>query len=264
MSSGGGGSSTTVQKADPWTGAQPYLKDVMAQTQNWFNQSPNNQFYPYSTVVPFSDPTNLSLNMIQQRALSGSPLIGSAQDELQKTITGDYLDPTQNPAYQTMINDVTNRVNSAFGAAGRTGSGANVEALARGITRGGSDLYDQERQRQIQGMLFAPQLANQDYFDAGMLGQVGTQQENLAGEYIGDALQRYNFNRDLPLRNLEAYSGIINGYGGLGGQTSSTASQSAPRSNPIMGGIGGALAGSSFGPYGSLIGGGLGLLGGLF
>ena len=32
MNSGGGGNTTTVQKADPWEGQQPYLKDIYAQT----------------------------------------------------------------------------------------------------------------------------------------------------------------------------------------------------------------------------------------
>lgn len=263
MGGSSGGSTTTVQKADPWSGAQPYLKDIMGQAQNVYNQSANNQYYPYSTVVPFSNATNQGLNAITQRATNGSPLIGSAQDELQKTISGGYLDPTQNPAYQTMMDSVTNQVNSQFGAAGRTGSGMNQEALARGITQGGSQLYDQERQRQIQGMLFAPQMANQDYYDATQLLGVGQQQEGLAGNYINDAMNRYNFNQQQPWQNLQNYSGIVGGFGSQGESSSSTQSQSAPKGNAIGGMAGGAMAGSMFGPWGTAIGAGLGLLGSL-
>lgn len=233
MGGSSGGSTTTVQKADPWSGAQPYLKDVMGQAQNWYNNAQDNSYYPGSTVVPFSDATNQGLNSIMSRAQNGSPLIGAAQNELQKTINGGYLDVTQDPAYQTMMDSVTNQVNSQFGAAGRTGSGANAEALAKGITQGGSNLYDQERQRQIQSMLFAPTMANQDYYDANQMLGVGQAQENQAQQYINDAQNRYNYNQNLPLQNLQAYSSIINGYGGLGSSGTSTQTQSAPQSNTL-------------------------------
>ena len=89
------------------------------------------------------------------------------------------------------------------------------------------------------------------------------QQEQQAGNYITDAMNRYNYNQQQPWQNLQNYSGIINGYGGLGG--TSTTTQSAPKSNPLMGAAGGAMAGMSIGgPWGAAIGGGLGLLGGLF
>ena len=268
MGGSSGGGTTTVQKADPWSGAQPYLTDVMKNAQQVYQNSANNQYYPGSTVVPFSPASNEALNMIQNRATQGSPLISSAQNELNKTISGGYLDPTNDPAYQTMMNDVTNQVNSQFGAAGRTGSGMNQQALARGLAQGGSALYDQERQRQMQGMLFAPQMANQDYYDAGMLGQVGAAQEQQAQNQLNDQVARYNYNQNLPLQNLQNYSSIINGYGGLGGTSTSTGSATSA-SNPILGGLGGGLAGFMAGNMimpgiGGLIGGGLGLLGGAF
>lgn len=262
--SSGGGTSTTIQKSDPWAGAQPYLKDIMGQAQTAYNNSANNQYFPGSTVVPFSPQQQQSMDMIQNRATNGSPLMDAAKTDLQKTVSGGYLDPTQNPAYQAMSQNVTNQVNSQFGAAGRTGSGMNQEALARGITQGGADLYNQERQRQMQAQLFAPQMANQDYYDAGMLGQVGAAQQQQAGNVLTDQMNRYNYNQNLPWQNLNQYSAILNGYGGLGGSSSIT--QPAAQTNQAASGIGGALAGgqlgSSFGPWGAGIGAvGGGLLG---
>lgn len=262
--SSGGGTQTTIQKSDPWKESQPYLTDIMKSAQGAYGQSANDQYYPGSTVVPFSPQTQQSMNMVQQRAIDGSPLIGAAQGELQKTISGGYLDPTQNPAWQTMMDGVTNQVNSQFGAAGRTGSGANAEALARGITQGGAGIYDQERQRQMQAQLFAPTMANQDYYDAGMLGQVGQQQEQQSANYLTDSMNRYNYNQSKPWDNLNKYSAILNGYGGLGGTSSVTAP--AAQTNAAASGLGGAMAGgqlgSMFGPWGAGIGAvGGGLLG---
>lgn len=38
---GGGGSTTTVQKADPWVGVQPYIKDLMKQAEDYYNNTNN-------------------------------------------------------------------------------------------------------------------------------------------------------------------------------------------------------------------------------
>jgi len=260
--SSGGGTSTTVQKADPWAESQPYLKDVMSKAQSVYGQSQGNQYFPGSTVVPFSNETNQALGSISTRARQGSPLIGAAQGELQKTISGGYLDPTKNPAYATMADDVTNRVQSQFGAAGRTGSGANAGALARGITEGGAGLYDQERQRQMQAQLFAPTMANQDYYDASMLANVGQQKETLSSNYITDAMNRYNFNQNLPWDNLNKYTAVVNGYGGLGG--TNTVTQPMGSSNSAASGFGGAMSGAALGNqiYPGGWGAGIGAIGG--
>lgn len=70
MSSGGGGSkSTTVQKADPWTGQQPYLQGLYQTAANL----PQRQYYPGQTVVPFSDMTTNAMTALYNRGLYGSP-----------------------------------------------------------------------------------------------------------------------------------------------------------------------------------------------
>lgn len=48
--SGGGGSSTTVQKADPWTGVQPYLTQGYQQLSQLYGGS-GPQYYPGATTV---------------------------------------------------------------------------------------------------------------------------------------------------------------------------------------------------------------------
>ena len=73
---GGGGSSgggtNTIQKADPWSGQQPFLTYGFDQAQDRF-KSDQPQFFPGSTIAPFN-PNELSY---QQSALdyatSGRP-----------------------------------------------------------------------------------------------------------------------------------------------------------------------------------------------
>ena len=70
----------------------------------------------------------------------------------------------------------------------------------------------------MQNVLFqAPQLAQADYQDIGMLQQVGQQREGLQQAAIGDAMQRYQYQQQLPYEKLRAYQGATGGsYGQTG------------------------------------------------
>ena len=64
------GSSNTVQKADPWSGQQPYLTDLYSQAQSQLQAGPQ-QFYPNKL---YADPTQdviAAEEMARQAALGG-------------------------------------------------------------------------------------------------------------------------------------------------------------------------------------------------
>ena len=154
----GGGSTTTTQKSEPWSGLQPYLKDAYAQASNLY-KSGGPEFYPNATYVPFSDQSNLGLELLTNRALQGSQfdqpagwlantmmLAGNkntmdAADAFRGTAQGDYLNA--NPYLDAMYNQAAGKVtdsfnegvmpaiNATFGSAGRTGSGAHALATGR-------------------------------------------------------------------------------------------------------------------------------------
>ena len=57
MKGGGGGGTTstnTVEKADPWAGQQPYLKDVFQEAQARFDDGSSPSFFPGATISPFN------------------------------------------------------------------------------------------------------------------------------------------------------------------------------------------------------------------
>lgn len=267
MSSGGGGNSTTVQKADPWDKAQPYLIEGMQGAQSIYNNRANDIYYPGSTVVPMADQTIQGLNMIQNRAAAGSPLITQSQQQLQATMAGDYLDPTQNPMWNRAAREITDRVNSQFGAAGRTGSAGHAGAIAQGLGDAAAGLYGDERNRQMQGMFFAPQLAAEDYKDAQMMQTVGANYEDLYGRNLQDDINRFEYLRDLDKRNLSFYTGQVSGYGNLGGTTTATGTQAQGGKmfgNALGGAATGAAIGSAIPGIGTGIGAAAGGLLGLF
>lgn len=311
---GGGGTSTTVQKADPWKGQQPYLTDVFAKAQN-INRTAVPQYFPDSTVTPFSPETSQAMQMQASRATSGSPVMAAGNQQLAGTLRGDYL--TSNPAFAMLqdtaggaylnnnkyidpvvdkaLGKVRTSLDSQFAQGGRYGSGLHKESLAdamggtaaslyalnyanerqnqMGATAQMGQLYGDERTKQMQGMMFAPQMANQDYVDAQQLANVGATKEGMAQAQLTDQLNRWNFDQNKESDALAKYAQLI--QGNYGGSTSGS-STSPTYSNPMASGIGGALSGGMLGAgLGSLIPGfgaggvgagilpGIGALGGL-
>jgi hypothetical protein len=109
----------------------------------------------------------------------------------------------------------------------------------------------------------APALAQADYYDIGMMGQVGQMQESRAREALADAQQRWAFQQQAPYQQLTTQAPIMGGqmYGYTGQQQVPTQGMS-PATGAIGGGMmGGAMLGSTMGPgWGTAIGAGLGLL----
>lgn len=286
MGGKGGGSTTTVQQADPWSGQQPYLQRGYQYAQQNYNNPA--QYYPNATYVPFSSQTENALGMAENRAM-GSPLEGRMNTwlgntlgrggmgtmQLAQTANGNYLNA--NPYVDAMFGEASRGVtdqfneavmpslNATFGGAGRTGSGAH--ALSAG--RAAGDLSDS-----LAGM--ASNIYGGNYMNerglqmdaARALGGLGT----TASGMVPTASQM-DWNNIAQLRNVgqavEGMSGNILGDSmnrfnyyqnlpdqqlanyiaaiqGNVGGTTST-TQTGGGSNPLAGAAGGALAGAGLG-----------------
>lgn len=250
---GGGSQNTqTVQKADPWSGQQPYLTDVFAQAQN-LSQSPM-PYYPGQAVAPFSPETQMALGLQDIRALEGSPVTTAGQQQIIDTLSGGYLG-AGNPYFQGMMQNVGQaiipQVASQFESSGRYGSGnmanAMSSAMANAATSAAYQNYEAERQNQIKSMLFAPQMAQQDYYDIAQLGQSGQIQEDQAQRQINAAMQQYQYGQMEPWQRLQMYSNLV--QGNYGGTSTGSSTTSLPTQSPWQYGLG---AASSLGGLGLL------------
>ena len=99
-SSGGGGSTSTTQQSEPWSGVQPYLKNIYSEAQNLYNQSGPN-LYPGGWTAP----RNPLINESENRALgySESPRVANMQSGAESMLTGEMLsNPWANPTYGTL------------------------------------------------------------------------------------------------------------------------------------------------------------------
>ena len=96
-------------------------------------------------------------------------------------------------------------------------------------------------------MMFAPQAANQDYFDIAKLSEVGGVKEDLSQQGINEAMQRFQFENMAPYEQLGLYNQLIQGtYGGT-----TTGTSTAPRRSLGSGMLGGAAAGAGVGFLGN-------------
>lgn len=299
---GGGGSTTTVQKADPWAGQQPYLQDIFQQAQQLYNaggMAPN--YYPGQTVADQSQWTQNALQMQADRAQHGSPLIDNASNAMNNITTGQALQNNQglnvlnqlsqedNPYVDELYNRANSQAQSAingnFSSAGRYGSGAHAAASADAANNLANEMYSSLWDKradaaQAAGQLYntgigqqvvagqtGQQLANQAYTDAAALGQAGAAMDDYNQQKINADIDRYNYNQQQALLALQNYNNLI--QGSYGGTTTTTGQQQTGGGSKLGNVAGGALSGASLGgsiggPWGAAIGGVAGGLLGLF
>lgn len=292
MGGKGGGSSTTVQKADPWEGQQPYLKEVFAQAQNLYhNGGMAPSYYPGQSVADQSDWTKQALQMQANRAQNGSPLIDNASNAMNNITTGQALadneglnvlnqlaqedNPYADELFQRANSQTQAGLESSFNRAGRYGSGAHEAAAADAAnnlaTQMYSALWDKRADAaQAAGQLYntgigqqvvagqtGQQLANQAYTDAAALSEAGGIMDEYNQQLINADIERWNYNQNRDLQALQNYNNLI--QGSYGGTTTSTGQQST--GSTLGNVVGGALTGGSIGyglAAGSTLGGPIG------
>jgi len=214
--------STQTTQIDPTI--QPYLKYGLEEAQRLY-QSGGPQYYQGQGYVGPSAATQTGIQALQARAQAGSPLLGSAQNQLMGTIQGDYLggNPFFSGAFQPAAQAATDAFNTAIGnvtsqasQAGRYGSGAmtNLQGAAAGqlaqkLTGTAGQLayqnYADERARQQQATFGAPALAEADYADINKMLAAGQLGEGYQNQALQADINRFNFQQNAPTVNLQNY-----------------------------------------------------------
>lgn len=240
---GGGGGTQTV-KNDPPAWSIPYLTDISSQASSLSRQP--QQYFPGSTVVPFSGQTQRSMGMLEQ--FSGSdPMYGRAGlDSVMSTARGDFLNsnPYLDSALNAATRPVVDQVNAQFSTGGRYGSAGHAGAIAQQLgdirTQAYADNYARERQNMMDAGKFLP--LGQGMLDQSQLGRVnalqgvGSALEGKSGEYLQDNIARWDFAQNEPWNRLARYASFINPGSGIGTQT-----KTMPGGSKLSGAAGGML-----------------------
>lgn len=150
------------------------------------------------------------------------------------------------------------------GAAQNAGIQSDFRGQALGLGQLAGGFQGQLAGNQLQAAGQFPQLAQAGMLPGALSGQFADFGRQFQDQALQDQIQRFSYYQNLPNQTLQNYSGIINGFAGLGNVQSGM----GPGPNRTAGALGGALSGASagsyFGPYGAAIGGVLGAAGGYF
>ncbi len=256
---GGESKSTSTQNSTtaPWLEAQPQLQGILGQLSgnlgntgvtgaesNALTSLVNNSNAGSATYAPMVADYAKSL-------LSGGGATDQAGnvnanyqryvDQTNPLASNTNYDPYQNPGTRdllaTLTGDIKNQVNGSFAAAGRDFSGANSQALGRGLTQGLAPvLLDQYNKNIANQQGAAGNLYNAGNTNAGILA--GLQQQKLAnqgqgvtaaGQAVDTAnaganatLQAEAQRRNIPVQALGLLAQIGIPIAGLGSQSSGT------------------------------------------
>jgi hypothetical protein len=268
------GSATGTSSIDPTL--RPYLElGLRGAEQLFLQQQPS--LYPGQMFVSPSEQTQAALNMQEDIALAQPTSLQAAQEAymrglggLSATAGGAFLmgNPFQQAAIEAASRPIQQQfaqttlpgIASGFSRAGRYGSqamgtalGSATEATARALGDVGTQIayggYEAERGRQQQAMgaqlqaaTLAPQIYGQQFLPSQQLAQVGAAREAIAGQPLQEAIQRYQFQQQIPYQQLQGFLSSI--YG-----TPMAASQYAPpaQTNTAASVLGGAATGAGIG-----------------
>lgn len=223
--------------------------------------------------------------MIAQQGLSPG-LVGAANNfqNIYNQASG-----TENPFLQATL-DASNRkiadkVNSATSGAGRYGSAAHTDVLARSMAEAANPMLAQDYQsRQAQRQQAASSLADlyntglqtagkwaqltpgldeARFGNAGRMMDLGQFFSNRNQGQLNSDIALYNAQQSFPWENLARYNAIITGAGGLGGTQVTGTSGFTQQPTTMQKLFGGAAAGAGLGgTFGGLPGAGIGAVGG--
>jgi hypothetical protein len=217
---GGGGTQQTKTEISP--DFKPYITYSLGEAQRLYKGMPE---APETLAVAPSAATSQALQMAQQRAVGGSPLLRAAQEEQLATIQGRGVNPFLGGAleqanrlagerYTQNIQDLQAQASSA----GRYGSaamgqqaGKAQDIFARALAEQGGQLAyssaEAERARQIAASQAAPQMSAADYADMQRLLQVGQAREG----YEQQAIQGRLAAQDIPMQRLQRAANVFYG-----------------------------------------------------
>ena len=217
---GGGGTQETKTEISPEF--KPYIKYSLGEAQRLYQAMPG---APETLAVSPSAATQQALQMAQERAIGGSPLLRAGQAEQLATIQGRGVNPFLGGAleqanrlagerYTQNIQDLQSQASSA----GRYGSaamgqqaGKAQDIFARALAEQGGQLAyssaEAERARQVAAAQAAPQMSAADYADMQRLLQVGQAREG----YDQQAIQGRLAAQDIPLQRLQRAANVFYG-----------------------------------------------------
>jgi hypothetical protein len=230
------GDQTVTAQAEPWSQAQPYIKQGFSEASNIYNDF-TPEFYQGQSQADFSTDQEAAQQGIRQFATQDAPNIMNSAIGAYKYGTGEnVLDVANNPYVTGMAQAAANRAYSGLapqlagirgGAIQSGGYGGSRQGIAEGQALGGAadaatqaaagiygNAYGQGLGHQAQTMGMTGGLMNTGFQPYQQLGASGGQQQSREQNIINDAQRRHQFEQNIPYQKLQNYMSGITGFGG--------------------------------------------------
>jgi hypothetical protein len=263
---------TTVQKADPWGGVQPFLTEAYGRASELYGPTAKGpELYPNQMYVS-PDPLRLEArSQMEDYARTQMPsdiggirgaygtLLGAADVN-----ANPYLAAAAQGAIRPITQQLTEEVlpqirggaiqtgqygGSRQGLAEGTAIGKATQAMADRTAQMYSDAYGKGLDTMTRAMLFGPQVMQLSQLPYQTLEQLGAAKETDEAQKLQEQMYRYEYGQKIPYTMLSDYLGLLQGAGGYGTTTGITTAPGVQSySNPVMGALGGASAGASLAP----------------
>lgn len=221
---GGGGTSVTT----------PSIPDELKPLANLYTQQATKiaqtpyQSYTGQRYADLNGTQDQALQMIQNRAQNGSPVMDQANSTLTSFLQGGntnpYLDQMVGKAQQSVANNYnlvtkpqmeSSMVNSgSFGNSGLQQMQANQQKqvgqqMSDIATQMYGNAYNTNQANQMQALGMAPTFGNQAYTDAGQLLNAGNTQQNNAQNNLDFGYQQFQDAQNYPYKQLQATGGVV-------------------------------------------------------
>jgi hypothetical protein len=270
MSKGGGGGTTTqVQKADPWAGQQPYLTDLYRQAQQLYQQGPQ-QFFPGRTYAEASPTVFQAEELQRQAALAQAGLgLGSIVPGFQQALMSPaqrFQDPMLQEALTASLRPIeetgsrllqqARRGATQAGQLGGTRQAILESEVIKDVAQKQADVaskmygdvYGDVLRTQAATLGLAPSIMGTFTQPAQTLAQIGAAETARAQQPITEAMQRFAFEQAAPSEALSRYANIV--AGSILPPTTTTTAPGPQGPGFAAGALGGAGIGSLFRPEG--------------
>lgn len=246
MSLGGDKKTTTTRQTnEPWSAAQPYLKENLEAVSNL----PSMEAFDQSLSVPFSDQ---SLQGLQGMETAANAASGATAQPLQgfSDMFGQLLGEAQggdSAMMQRAMERARESADLSFSGMGRYGGGAHSEALGRGLMDAQLDQINNSRSQlmnygqAIPGAYQASLAPSQTMLDVGGLREAQTANE------LNDQARRFYEGQETPFTDLAQRNALYTGAGALGGTTRGTATVPGTNWGQTAAGYGAQALGASMG-----------------
>ena len=277
----GGGSTNTIQQAEPFSGQQPFILDVYQRAQNQANTP--RQFFPGQ---PFADPTQTQLdaeNLARMTALGGQSAVASSMIPAlqfqfggpQNLASNPYLAGATEAAIRPLFTQTQSLLQQARRDSNEAGQlGGDRQAILEGnvignfLQRAGdissgmyNNAYGQALEAQTRSLATAPQSLAALQIPASQLGTIGAVEQARIQQAIDARRAAFEFGQVEPRSRLAEYSNLV-ASSILPGNTSSRSlmdqSALAPSFANVGLGTAGYFTGAAMGAKGGMLAGSLG------